>query len=64
MHISDQPHPPSVPPHAYDDQIVPPAPVASVAHVSESDDWNPIVPNDSTWTPRGRRATHRVNGKH
>lgn len=42
-----------------------PAPVASVAHVSESDpEWNPIVPENKTWAPRGRRATHRAAGKH
>ena len=63
MNISDQSHP-YFPPQPYSEDVVPPAPVASVAHVSETDDWNPIVPRDSAWVPRGRRATHRAHGKH
>jgi hypothetical protein len=69
MHIFEQPdswagrNDDASTPHRPDDIVVP-APVASVAHVSESDEWNPLVPAGSRWTPRGRRATHRGNGKH
>lgn len=67
MHIHEQPHPPEggTSPHPLSDQHDVPAPVASVAHVSEAGDtWNPIVPDNHTWSPRGQRATHRATGKH
>jgi hypothetical protein len=66
MHISEQPET-TTGQHGdneQDDSTVVPAPVASVAHVGEAADWNPLLPRDSTWTPRARRATHRANGKH
>jgi hypothetical protein len=68
MQIHEQPHVPErddSSEHPLTGQHAVPAPVASVAHVSEAvDEWNPIVPDNTTWTPRGRRATHRANGKH
>ena len=68
MHISEQPDPSpgqndSVTPPRADEAVVP-APVASGAHVSKSDQWNRLVPAGSRWTPRDRRATHRAMGKH
>jgi len=68
MHIDEQPAPPEREgghpyPMSTPDEV--PAPVASVAHVSEADDeWNPILPDNKAWSPRGRRATHRATGKH
>lgn len=68
MHIFEQPDPSGgqndsvTPPWAGEAGI--PAPVASAAHLSKSDQLNRLVPAGSRWTPRDRRATHRAMGKH
>ncbi len=44
------------------ERFIPTPPVASVAHVSETEVWTRILPDRSNWRPRSRRATHRSRG--